>query len=290
MSDFLDNLIDRHSDAMPQIMPRLPSLFEPEVTRGGWNAAVPDNNVPEMEETNVPPSTQIVGPTDLGAVIEPIQHKAAPAPPVPANEERPSAKAVLSEPVFSLLLQETSRPSPFLHRDEEGVREVDATMEPLTPTLSSSPATPFSPTVGRVRHAHQQMRLEHKSPDFEATTEEHTSVAEHMNKPIFFLPPRESPVRESDLTSEHLTLSEREKRRTQGLLTPSTAPIAPIIPSVAGPERPMSRPEPVINVTIGRIEVRATVSQQKQTPKSESRTPVMSLEEYLRRRSGEQDQ
>lgn len=87
MSDFLDNLIDRHSDAMPQIMPRLPSLFEPEVTRGGWNAAVPDNNVPEMEETNVPPSTQIVGPTDLGAVIEPIQHKAAPAPPVPANEE-----------------------------------------------------------------------------------------------------------------------------------------------------------------------------------------------------------
>lgn len=52
----------------------------------------------------------------------------------------------------------------------------------------------------------------------------------------------------------------------------------------------MSRPEPVINVTIGRIEVRATVSQQKQTPKSESRTPVMSLEEYLRRRSGEQDQ
>ncbi len=51
----------------------------------------------------------------------------------------------------------------------------------------------------------------------------------------------------------------------------------------------MSRPESVINVTIGRIEVRATVSQQKQTPKPESRTAVMGLEEYLRRRSGGQD-
>jgi hypothetical protein len=41
--------------------------------------------------------------------------------------------------------------------------------------------------------------------------------------------------------------------------------------------------EPTIQVTIGRVEVRAT-SQQPQTPKERSGTTVMSLNEYLRGR------
>jgi len=50
-----------------------------------------------------------------------------------------------------------------------------------------------------------------------------------------------------------------------------------------------SQPEPTINVTIGRIEVRATVLPQKNLPEPVKRLPVMSLEEYLRRRTGGRD-
>ncbi|HEV2829176.1 MAG TPA: hypothetical protein VGW76_16385 [Pyrinomonadaceae bacterium] len=63
--------------------------------------------------------------------------------------------------------------------------------------------------------------------------------------------------------------------------------IAPLIDT--GPEhlhldRPAIQPQPTVHVTIGRIEVRAVQSSQ---PASRSRaaTPVMNLDDYLRRRS-----
>ena len=201
MRDFLDNLIDRHVDAAPQIMPRLPSIFEPEVSHGGLNVTVPDNSVPELEETDVLPAAQVTIPTASPTAVKSVQPKATPAPTVPAREERPSVKEGLNKPAYSLTPRETpTLPSPSQGRGEEGVRGLN-----------------------------------------------------------------------------------------QGLLKPSATLIAPVVPSVAGPELSTSQPEPVINVTIGRIEVRATVSQQKPTPKPESRTPVMGLEEYLRRRSGGHD-
>jgi hypothetical protein len=47
-----------------------------------------------------------------------------------------------------------------------------------------------------------------------------------------------------------------------------------------------AKPEPTIQVTIGRIEVRATVSPQTHTPRPVNKPPLMGLEEYLHRRSG----
>jgi len=85
MRDFLDNLIDRHVDAAPQIMPRLPSIFEPEVSHGGLDVAVPDSNAPEMEETDILPSRQVTIPTAFPTVVESVQPKAARAPTVPAS-------------------------------------------------------------------------------------------------------------------------------------------------------------------------------------------------------------
>jgi len=62
MRDFLDNLIDRHADVAPQIKPRLPSIFEPEVSHGGLDVAAPDNNAPAIEETDILPSRQVTIP------------------------------------------------------------------------------------------------------------------------------------------------------------------------------------------------------------------------------------
>jgi hypothetical protein len=45
-----------------------------------------------------------------------------------------------------------------------------------------------------------------------------------------------------------------------------------------------AEPEPSVHVTIGRIEVRAT-SESKQVGRPRTASPVMSLEEYLHRRT-----
>lgn len=73
---------------------------------------------------------------------------------------------------------------------------------------------------------------------------------------------------------------------SQGMIPLLTAAAAVVGPrsSVDGPER--HGPQPMITVTIGRIEVRATVSPAQRAPKLQSRNPTMSLEEYLRHRSG----
>ena len=297
MRDFLDNLIDRHVDAAPQIMPRLPSIFEPEVSHGGLDVAVPDSNAPEMEETDILPSRQVTIPTAFPTVVESVQPKAARAPTVPAREEKPSRKATPNESVF-----------PLSPRERAGVREVNSTSDPLTLTLSQRErgfnqgflkpsATLIAPLMGRVRHAHQQKPTEYTSPNPQATAEEQTSVTEPVNRPVFSLSHRKIPtvpppsqgggeegVRQLNSTCDPLTLSRREGGLTQGLLTPSATSIAPAIPYPAGPERPVSQPEPVINVTIGRIEVRATPASTPQSQKTRSTPPVMTLDEYLQQR------
>ena len=264
MRDFLDNLIDRHADVAPQIKPRLPSIFEPAVSRGGLDLAVKEEaTTPEETETlrQPPRAAQPVG---LPTVAEPVRPIASPAPTVPVEEEKPSVKVGLNKPVFSLSQREPE----------------------LNETFPEPSATLIAPVMGRVRHAHQEERMEHTSPNLKATAKEQPPVKESLNRPVFSLSPRETPTLPPPLQGR----SEKGVRGlNQGLVNPSTPLIAPVIPSMAGPERPVSRPEPVINVTIGRIEVRATVSPQRQTPKTESRTPVMGLEEYLRRRSGGQD-
>ncbi|HWQ68350.1 MAG TPA: hypothetical protein VN494_00105 [Patescibacteria group bacterium] len=286
MSDFLDNLFDRHSDAMPQITPRLPSIFEPEVSRSGLDLAVKEEAA-TPEETDIlrqpSPAAQPVG---LPTVAEPVRPIVSPAPTVPVEEENPSVKVGLNKPVFPRSPLETpTLPPPSQGGDEERAREPG-----LDERFPQPFATLIAPLRGRVRHARQEERIQHRSPTLKATAREQLSVKVDLNSPTFSLAPRETSILLPSSQGEgSLQGGDEERARilNQGFLNPPTPLIVPVIPT--GPERPMSQPEPVINVTIGRIEVRATVSQQKQTPKPESRTAVMGLEEYLRRRSGGQD-
>ena len=285
MRDFLDNFLDRHSDAAPQIMPSLPSLFEPEATRGGLNAVIRDTNVQGSEETGVRPTIRIGESSDLATAIEPIPQKAAPVPPVPVNEEQPPAKAILNQSVFSVFPLESSEVAPDSGRDQDGVRATDSMGEPITLTPSSSAATPVSPIVSRVRRTYRQTGLEYQPPASKVITGERTSVTERMNRSIFVPSPRESSGKDPASTRELVTVSEADERSAEGLLAPSVVPIAPIIPFSTGPERPLSKPEPVINVTIGRIEVRATPVSTQPVHTPRSTPPVMTLDEYLRRRA-----
>lgn len=262
MRDFLDNLIDRHLDAAPQIKPRLPSMFEPEISQGGLDVAAPDNYAPEMENTVSRPSvrTEKIAPPHGGTMDPPpFAHITTPATPATAIQaKQPKADPVTGwhQQIRSPEATVNEGPMPFVPRKEESRGSKNPPV-PIVPARKEETATGSYPVqtatstelMGRVRHAHKQKPTEHTSPNPRATAD----------------------------------------GLTQGLLNPSATLIAPLIPSPAGQERSISQPEPVINVTIGRIEVRATASQQKQTSRPERRVPVMSLEEYLRHRSGGQD-
>jgi hypothetical protein len=64
----------------------------------------------------------------------------------------------------------------------------------------------------------------------------------------------------------------------------SIAPLTRLRPEPAQPIRSDSQPQPTVQVTIGRIEVRAVQSPQSPT-RPRPKTPVLSLDEYLRQRS-----
>ncbi|MCP5099048.1 MAG: hypothetical protein GY943_26140 [Chloroflexi bacterium] len=51
-------------------------------------------------------------------------------------------------------------------------------------------------------------------------------------------------------------------------------------------ETPVSQPEPVIHVTIGRVEVKANRPQNLSQPKRSKKVPIMSLDEYLKQSRG----
>lgn len=67
---------------------------------------------------------------------------------------------------------------------------------------------------------------------------------------------------------------------------PQIRPFIP--PQTARPPEPQPEASPTINVTIGRIEVRATPTPTVTDRKERPQSPVMGLEEYLRRRNGGQ--
>jgi len=309
MTDFLDNLIDRHAEVGSPIKPRLPALFEPEVSQDGLAVAARDDRAIVIGETDppgpfmrikerIPPHSD----TATRAAIEPVQPIAAPSPTIPVTQGSPSIDRGPNGPGLSIAPRESAGVGAA-----HSARDPLTATDPLTLTLSqrergpdagvpkASAAIQVAPVTSRVRYAHQEERT---NPTSTTTRVDEQASVEEPSKPVLSVAPRESAgVRAVDSARDLLTasdpltlpLSEGKSGFDHGLLRPSATSISPIYPSVARTESPAGRPEPVINVSIGRIEVRATMSPQKQAPKPEIRSPVMGLEEYLRRRSGGQD-
>jgi hypothetical protein len=224
MRDFLGNLIARHTDAAPQIKPRLPSMFEPEDSHGGLDLAIEEKEATTPEEIETlrqpPRAAQPVGPSAVGGldlaieeeattpeetetlrqppraaqpagpprVTERVRPIALPVLTVPAGEEKPSVKAGLNKPVFSLSPRETpTLPPPSQGGGEEGVKETNSTSNPRTLTLSQRErginegfpkpsAIPIAPVMGRLCHAPQKESTERTPSNPKATAEERPSV------------------------------------------------------------------------------------------------------------------
>jgi hypothetical protein len=194
-------------------------------------------------------------------------------------------QAIAAEPASSPIVATPIRPT------EPPASHPEAAEAYVAPRAETQPASAkeISPPV-------------HASPP--VTPEEHIPLTgkplgEHIPVGVVLAPAREP----APLQAETATLALQTTNPASGGSSSATVQVQPGQPplpasSKTSSERPASReppqagrvaaePAPVIQVTIGRIEVRAATPPAPPAARSQPAKPAISLDEYLRRRSGE---
>jgi hypothetical protein len=311
MSDFLSNLVFRSSGAASVIQPRLPSLFEPTTPHAGSFTPASSGGdegqrkAPTLfEDVEVAPAHSAVDEVRVPAALrvdDPSAGRSA------AQERQAPAISDRSLPPFKSDFEEVrdrSLPALEARSDEASVgrnlrpsvaRREELAREPLYPRPKTVPA-PREPTA----------------VDLIAPTdlpESNSAVLKRSSAPP--APPiirgkrddRDRPssdlkdatinvIRQLSQTTEPEVEVENARApfaRIQGSVTRTPAsigqPTAPRFEFARNiPPPKVARPEPDIQISIGRIEVRA-VSQQPTMQKERPASPVMSLKDYLLHRS-----
>jgi hypothetical protein len=190
--------------------------------------------------------------------------------PASVEEARPVNKPVT----------QTQRPAPFTTRARAD-RRAPSTLEPREPSSREvddaqrpiAEVRPFTASTLTRREADGEQRAPGEKPSL-------TRVE-----------PARAEVRATESEGEAESYAARQVRRARRQETASTEPQptrhhARQAATHDG-ARKSAEVAPTINVTIGRVEVRATQGQPAAKRRSEGATPRMSLDDYLRRRNGE---
>jgi hypothetical protein len=306
MSDLLTSLVARNSRSAELIRPRLPSIFEPQglaaglpsADRFGASEEIPES-FDETSEPNETPPVRASGPTSAfprpGRRVEPRPVETALAPDV-------------SGPVDSSLIQSSeSRPDPGRSQVGPLVQTVESSPKtsrtPVgesstqTPILRSLTQTPVDglPTRNPVRESSSQTPVRET---LVATTSKQTARTEvDRSRPNASIDwPAPAAERRKDSSNGHGPSEEPPNARILSSNVQADQ-ISQLVKSIVdrrgasrSPDpnqgaRPIrsTQSEPVIHVTIGRIEVRA-MPEQGSARRERAVSPVMSLEDYLRSR------
>lgn len=323
MTDFVDNLIDRHFSAAPPVVPRLPSLFETETRSPAFSDWQDDRGIESVEqhamttqdytiegyeeiasEPRLPtthrqpiltgqagtemPKPVAHGGQDSGEThergrlvrVENVDDAAIPQPSVGNSKQiNPSAPDLRIPNRIAVV---DNRPDP--RRKQPATQEAPASL-PLVSTGKGRSAldriavlTANTAGVRRVDGPHRLNQHSTESGNAKPLGNE-TNPA-----PTPRLPDLANTAQESRERTEPTPAARNGVQRIVGELR--AALVVPVVPSIPLPQETIPEPVPVINVSIGRIEVRAAAVPEKSTRKSEHRLPVMGLQEYLRNRSG----
>lgn len=311
MSDYLSNLAARSLHGVETVRPRLGSLFEP-VRPAGESVAMPDLDAHEgigflglerESEPEVPtapplrpgarPSPKTVAEVDTQAVTEPAEDEALHPPvgqPRRSQQEQAAGPATTDLPPDATGARHVPRP-PVGRRstiDQSPPRTPSPpAMAGQTQTAPSPLPAPVSPSVLRPAITRPS------APAAEAfDTETYVAPRPSVGSPMTAPPVRA--VAAADGETEPARSNRVVPAATDPAGLPSRRPIAWSViaqPQVAKappaaasvPPSPAAQAETTIQVTIGRIEVRAMPA--PATPRSRvSAPPVMSLDEYLRQR------
>jgi hypothetical protein len=272
MTDFLSALLDRALDRAPVLERRRASLFEP-VAGFGPSFAPPMEG--STEEIGYVPRTLPSAPERMEPALvhhpraTPSEETAAPSNVTPAPPPAPPPS------IERTPFRETPRvpvtPAPnetvvVAKRIETEERRIERETEIVRPVMRTAPAPPVETRREATRPA--------PSPAFEAQRPRATDE---------MVAQRAEP-RELALKIPVIPVAARPAK-----------PAAPA-PVLAQPPRPLMRiqpaeqerksAEPTVQVTIGRIEIRAVPPPWPHTAAPRPTTPKLKLEDYLRARSG----
>jgi hypothetical protein len=290
MTDFLGNLIMRSTvDPSPSalLQPRLPSLFEPPADRKENLLPTPEPVVREtvapISEPSVSASTinELPGirptltaePVERERTVNPMENR---TPSAPDQKARPPVTETHQE-VIQPVQPTTQAPDqiaqtvPFLSHLKEPQRTIIPGQEELPPTEAQRSFAP----------------MEHeKLPPAERPSVRTISTRRSIDAPqITIGASRENSVFEDSVRSIVELVSLERGSKLRAVLQP--------VPTASRPARleqieqtRVPEPERVVEIHIGRIEVRAT---QSPTPlkRASQKAATMSLEDYLRSRPGE---
>jgi hypothetical protein len=198
---------------------------------------------------------------------EPANRRADPVPTPPALKLPAGdfiAPSALQETVATALNRSTAQPQgPAILRTKS--ENPERASSELREAKTAAPRESHETTEAHAK----SVRVELREAKTAAPRESHETT-ESRPKSVVRVEPASSRIRDS------------APRVTAAIEPPGTPRFEFARP--VPPSRVASPPEPTIQVTIGRIEVRA-VSPQASTPKERPASPVMSLNDYLRQRS-----
>jgi hypothetical protein len=307
MSNYLSNLIARNISGLEVIQPRLPSLFEP---MQGVNGLIPRQEFDLEKSMANPPVEELERREVSGQMNSEIsaisqssaERSATSSPQAPELSQRsilmpPSLEETrLVSPIYQSLNDSASNSSPLMPRSE-----------PVQPSTSSGKLSSSGPVANTpLMPAEQPQRTIPEPLTVQQIVTERTVIErivpaespswlEHLNTidpAANVLPTIMDPSIEPPVQSLAKPPAMPEERSVLRPLTEQVTIPHQVIPSVRSLELDTPKfsatpqPAPTIQVTIGRIEVRATPSTAPSPTQSRSAPSVMSLEDYLRQRGG----
>lgn len=278
MNDYIGNLIARTVSPAAAVRPQLPSLFEPAP------AAREAKSEPEFEHENFveqPPVTrpsEKLAPTRLSI---PTPRRSVLREPEQTVPDISRARKILetsqesepARPATSIRHQSTSRePSRIFFPRGDG-RSSPEPEAPVQPRIFRRAAP--TPSEDKPSNSTQRRSDAIKSPlrDVIASASHEVGAREEIR-------PSQSSVAPKPVVVPELRKHELLKWSGVQPVVPTIRPLPPIAPL---PPAAATAP-PTINVTIGRVEIRAVPPPAQQRPKPKPPT-VLSLDDYLRQRA-----
>jgi hypothetical protein len=285
MKDLFASLVDRSLARMPVLERRQPTLFEPAL-----DAAV---SAELQEKENF---------VESETPTRPLKQSAKnPAPQPSSKPEEPEAPAVETRPARRQRIRETPTPE----QDVVTTHLASVSSAPVTEPKATRPEEPVKPSV--IAAPKPQTLTPERTIEtiVEKTIEREVIKEQATEEPAIkeiqtFTHPHPQP--QTLHRDEGKPAPQPPKVEVKHLPAPKEAPpIKPLVPkspirsqptppkmravSRADSKRPATPPAPVINVTIGRVEVRATAPMPTKAQTARPAGPKLSLDDYLRSRA-----
>jgi hypothetical protein len=256
---YLSQLAARTLNQLPSLQPRLPARFEPARREMQADAPAP------LEYATFTPSVSSI----QAATVAPAQ--VAPAPPhvAVADSPAPPAAAPVPHPTLNAGPMHTTLVYPAEPRAEAKSEQI-ATPPPAA-LIERNTATQIierdAQMIGTNTTIEQHVLIERDAP----TVSTNTTIEQHaLIEQLALI------AHERILAPMPNAIPEAHMRAPR--VAPQVTPYVPPAPAYAPPPEPA----PVIQVSIGRIEVRAVHTPAASTPPAPAPRPGLSLDDYLR--------